>query len=335
MNTNQGQSESSQRPAFKAETMGDLRELLRQARSMVANLRGSGAKAQDLLSLLDAIWDLFARLENSGADLRAEATLMESVEGSLRSQGALFLRELKAVGGLAALRAAASPTRERWWWFLDEGLAEQRKGQSRRTLRTVGIVAAVLLVAVILYRFVFSSDSATTTVMEQKSQAENALTRGDLASAALAYRQAIEIEPDNPELHAWVGVLEEMQGNADAAAEAYTHAERLADSPAHYYVLRGTARSGVGALDLAIADAQVALAIDPNSVEAYLLLAGLYETQGERGNAMQALERASELAEETGNAALVAAIRVRLGMMGQQAPELPTISVTASPAVTK
>jgi tetratricopeptide (TPR) repeat protein len=332
MSTNQ--SDSIQRPAFKAQTVNDLRELLAQARKMVDDLPGSGARAQTLLFQLDAIQDLFARLKDSGADLRAETTRMESIESALRSKDFILLRQLEAAGGLAACRAAANPTPEQWWWFLDEGLAQKEKSQKRQTLRTLGIVAAVLLIAVALYRFVLAPDTSTTRVMDKTSQAEAALKEGDLAGATLAYRQAAELQPDNPELQAWVGVLEEMQGNTEASAEAYANAERLAGSPAHYYVLRGTARSGAGVLDLAIADAQAALAIEPDSAEAYLLLGGVYETQGEDRQAMQALQKAAELAEAGGNSALAATIKIRLGMLGQR-PQIPTISVTASPAATK
>ncbi|MBN1401651.1 MAG: tetratricopeptide repeat protein [Anaerolineae bacterium] len=331
MNTNQNQSGSIERPAFPAETIADLRELLGQVKRRVDHLPGSGAEAQTLLFQLDAIQELFTRLQGAGADLRAEATRLESIESALRSQDAVLLRELKDAGGLATLRAAANPTRERWWWFLDEGLAQRQKGQKGRILKTVGIVVAVLLIAGLLYRFVLQPEATTTTVMEMTSQARDALAEGDLAGATLAYRQAVEVQPDTPELHAWIGVLEEMQGNAEAAAEAYADAERLAGSPARFYVLRGTARSEAGALDLAIADAQAALAIEPDSAEAHLLLGGVYETQGETAKALQSLQQAAELADASGNAALTAAIRVRLGMLSQKAPELPTLSATASP----
>ena len=328
MSTNQ--SDSIQRPAFKAQTVNDLRELLAQARKMVDDLPGSGARAQTLLFQLDAIQDLFARLKDSGADLRAETTRMEAIESALRSKDFILLRQLEAAGGLAACRAAANPTPEQWWWFLDEGLAQKEKGQKRQTLRTLGIVVAVLLIAVVLYRFVLAPDTSTTRVMDKTSQAEAALKEGDLAGATLAYRQAAEIQPDNPELQAWVGVLEEMQGNTEASAEAYANAERLAGSPAHFYVLRGTARSGAG---LWIWPSPMRRLPWPSSrtrpkptccwVECMRLKARTVE-------AMQALQKVVELAEASGNDALVATIKIRLGMFGQR-PQLPTISVTASP----
>lgn len=330
MDTSQGQSGSIQRPVLKAQTINDLRELLGQAKKMIDDLPRSGARAQALLFQLDAIQDLFARLKDSGADLRSEAARMESIERDLRSKDAFLLRELEAAGGLAALRAAANPTPEQWWWFLDEGLAQKEKGQRQRVLKNVGIVAAVLLVAVLLYRFVLAPDTTAATVLEKTSQAEAAVREGDLAGATLAYRQAIEVEPGNPELYAWVGVLEEMQDNTAAAEEAFANAERLADSPAHYYVLRGTAWSGVGKPELAIADAQAALAAEPDSAEAYLLLAGVYETRGDDVQAIQALQKVVELAEASGNDTLVATVKMRLGMLSQR-PQLPTMSVTPSP----
>ncbi len=334
MDTNQGQGGVFQRPALKAQTINDLRELLGQAKKMVDDLPRSGARAQALLFQLDAIQDLFARLKDSGADLRAEAVRRELIERDLRSKDAVLLRELEAAGGLAAVRAAANPTPEQWWWFLDEGLAQKEKGQKRRALKNVGIVAAVLLVAVLLYRFVLTPDTPASRVMEKTSQAAAALQEGDLAGATLAYRQAVEIEPANPELHAWVGVLEEMQGNADRAAEAYANAERLAGSPARYHILRASAWSSAGDLDRTIAEAQAALTSEPNSAEAYMLLGNAYETRGDIAEAVHALQKVVELAEASGNGALVVTAKTRLGMLSQR-PQLPNMSETASPEATQ
>jgi len=334
MVTNTDQSGGAGRPAIRAQSMGDLRELLSQAMKMIDDLPGSGARAQDLLFCLDAIQELFARLKDSGADLRAEAVRVEALGKALRAKDFILVRQLEAAGGLEALRAAANPTPEQWWWFLDAGLAQKEKGQKLSALKNVGIVAAVLVVVALLYRFVLMPDTPATRVMSKTSQAEIALRAGDLAGATVAYRQAIEIEPANPELHAWVGVLEEKQGNADRAAEAYANAERLAGNPARYHILRGTVWSTMGDLDRTIAEAQAALASEPNAAEAYMLLANAYETRGEIAEAVQALQKVVELAEASGNGALVVTAKTRLGMLSQR-PQLPNMSETVSPAATQ
>ena len=94
-----------------------------------------------------------------------------------------------------------------------------------------------------------------------------------------------------------------------------------------YYVLvpnlyyRMASQGGLDTVAKAEEAALAALTEDPNSANAYLALGGVYELQGKTGEAIDALEKASEL---TTDATLTAAIRMRLGMLSQKPPDLPT-----------
>lgn len=308
-----------QRPAFKLESADDLRELITQAELIVANLRGAGARAQTLLFLLDAIQGFMEALQD-GLDLRAEETRVEDVQRLLLAKDATLVQEMRGVGGLAAAREALKPTAEQWWWFLDERVAERRGQQLRRTLSIAGAVAAVLLVASLLYRYVFPPDPLRVAVMEKTSVAERALEAGDVALALASYREAVEIMPDDPELHVWVGVLNEEQGDRAAAEQAYAAAAALLPDRAQFLVARGMARFRIGALEMAESDGEEAVAANPEYAEAYLLLGNIYEAQRDVGRAMAAFEKTAELASEANNSALIVLAKTRLGMLMQSAP---------------
>ena len=319
------------RPAFRAQTADDLRELIGQAELIVANLRGAGPKAQTLLYLLDTIHALAARLEEAGVDLRAEAVRIETVEGLLRSRDATLVREMRLLGGLAAARAAVKPAPAQWWWYLDERVAERRRSQLRRGFLIAGSVAAVVLILWGLYRFVFPPDPRRMAALDRVSRAEELVSRGDLAGAVELYRQASELTPDDPDPYVWVGVLETQLGHPEAAAQAFDRTEQLLPDRDRWLVLRGQAWLQVGRLDSALADAEAALAANPGSAEAYLLAGGVHEARGEVEPAAGAFEKAAELAEKAGNSSLVVMAKTRLAMLLQAAPMVQSMP-TATPA---
>ncbi len=314
------QSRGRARPAFRAETADDLRELIAEAERAVANLRGAGPGAEWLLYTLDAIHELVGRLKGTGLDLRPEAVRLETVERLLQAKDTVLLRELRRVGGLAAAREAAKPAPAQWWWYLDQHLAARRTRELRRALLVVGGVAAVLVVLYGLFRIVFPPDARRIAVLERTDRAEQLVEQGDLEGAAASYREAAAIMPEDLDLHVWIGVLEEQQGRGDAAAEAYARAEALAPDRAQYLTARGTAWLRLGAADRAQSDAEAALAASPDSAEACLLLASAYEAEGDARQAVAAFGRAAELAEKAGNSSLAVVARMRLGMLLQAAP---------------
>lgn len=320
------------RPEFKVETADDLRELITQAELIVANLRGAGPRAQTLLYLLDAIESFFELLEQRGIDLRAEASRVEDVERLLQAKDSLLVREMSAVGGLAAARKGLKLSPEQWWWYLDERVAQRQKQQVRRWLTIGGVLAAGVLVLSLLYTYVFPPDPRRTAVAELTGKAESALMEGDGAMALAFYRQAAEVIPEDAELHAWVGVLAEAQGDEALAGEAYAAAEALAGDRGAFLRLRGMAHLRLDNLDRAEADATEALAIEPDSVESWFILASVYEGQGNVSKAVDAFEKTADLASEAGNSAMVVMAKTRLGMLLQAAPMMQPPENTPTPA---
>jgi tetratricopeptide (TPR) repeat protein len=297
----------------------------------VANLRGAGARAQTLLFLLDAIQGFFASLEDAGLDLRAEGTRVEDVERLLLVKDAILVRQMQSGGGLAAAREALKPSPAQWWWFLDVRVAERRQQQIRRFLRIGGAIAAVLLIASLVYKYVFPPDPRQVAVMEKTSEAERALEQGDLALALSDYREAAEIMPEDPELHIWVGVLAEKQGDQTAADEAFAAAQALVENQAQFHAARGMTWFQVGDVDEAELDADAAVAADPEYAEAYLLLGNVYEARRDVPKAIEAFERTADLAGAQNNSALIVLAKTRLGMLLQSAPMMAPPDETPGP----
>ncbi|MGQ9683734.1 MAG: tetratricopeptide repeat protein [Anaerolineae bacterium] len=308
------------RPVFRANTADDLRELIGQAELIVANLKGAGPRAQQLLFLLDTIRELVARLLETGVDLRPETTRIETVERILLSKDAVLVREMARLGGLARLREVYKPDPAQWWWYLDGRVAETQRRYVRKALLVAGGIIAALVVFQLLYTYVFPPDPKHVAAMEKSNQAEQALQQGDLEGALALYREAAEILPQDAEHWAWVGVLEEKLGHAAEAAEAFARCEQAAQSRVAFLYTRGNAYFRLGDLEKAQGDGKAALEINPDYAEAYFLLGGVYEARGDAAAAMEALEQAATLAEKAGNSPLVVMAKYRLGMLMQSAP---------------
>ena len=319
-----------ERPTFKASTADDLRELIAQAELIVANLRGAGPRAQQLLFLLDTIRELVARLQESGVDLRPETTRAETVERILLSKDGVFVREMARLGGLARLREVFKPDPALWWWYLDGRVADRQRAFLRKALLVAGGVVVALLVFQLLYTYVFPPDPKQVAAMEKSNLADQALQQGDVSGALAYYRQAAEILPEDTENWAWVGVLAEKLGHAAEAADAFARGEQAAQSRVAFLYTRGNAYLRLGELDKAEADGKAALEINADQAEAYFLLGGVYEARGDGPAAMDALEQAATLAEKAGNSALVVMAKYRLGMLMQSAPMMqPQATPTA------
>ncbi|MEL7538222.1 MAG: protein kinase [Pseudomonadota bacterium] len=95
----------------------------------------------------------------------------------------------------------------------------------------------------------------------------------DIDSAIDAMRQSNSVSPD-PDAQQWIGFWLAQQGDFEQAIETYT--EVLRDEPDHFTSLTGraSALTIIGLPDLARADAERAVALQPDNAYAHFLLAG-------------------------------------------------------------
>jgi len=301
-----------------------LRKLIREAELGVANLRGMGAEAINLLRTLDQINDLLKELEQTGMDLRPERTRLTTVEGLLRSKARILLKELKSTGGLARARQAEAslPPASRWWWYLDEIQRRKQRQRIRRWAIIAGIVGILIVGAIFAYERFLAPEPKVQQKQDLVLSAEQALAEGDRQGALRKYEAALALDPTDPELHIWVGVLAEQAGQSAEAEAHYAEAERLVADRVRFLFFRANAYQRTGQQEAALRDAEEAISLDPDAPEPHLVLAGVYEEQNNVSLALAELQKTAELAQKAGNDVLYVLARTRQAMLLQRAPAL-------------
>jgi len=313
----------------------ELRERLAACEKGIANIRGSGDRARMLLEDMDHISRLWPVLEGAGLDLRPEAGRWETIQASLRRIARRLLKELRASGGLAALRAQQHPDGQcEWWWRLDQAIAQENK---RRALRA-GLTAATLVAAVLalyfIVRLLFPVDPNLKAAMDLQAAGELKVQKsGDFAGALADFQSATTYRPDDAETWLRLGIVQEALGDTTAMAESFKRARALVASDADFQFDRASVYFALQMLDKAKTDAEASVAATPDNPYGHYLLSSIYETLGLPQKALAALQRASDLAEAQQQTQLSGMARYRMAILMQQVqqPYIETVVPTATP----
>jgi len=295
-----------------------LRRLLRESEIAVANLKGSGRGAIELLHCLDEIARLMDALEATGLDLRPERTRLETVTSLLRSRARVLVREAAQAGGLAQARQAAQPPPEHWWWFLDEEVARQRRRARKRAAIVGAVVLVVLALAALLYTRFLAPNPQVVRYLELVEEGRALYLQGDHQAALLRLREARALQPDDPDAALWQGIVADALGNDEEARAAFHAAEALFPDRAHFLCARGQCYLQAGQVAQAAADAQAALELNPELAAGFLLLGGVREAQGQRQEAIAAFQQAAKLAQAAGDEFTYVLAKTRLAALLQQ-----------------
>lgn len=311
----------------------ELRVRLTESEKLVVNLRHTRERSLDLLKNLDRLAELWPELEAQGVDLRSEAGRWETLQATVRRHAPVLLDELRAVGGLPAARAVQHPDGGAgWWWYLAE---EKRSRTKRHRLRTGLIVATVtvLVVALVMVlRALFPVDPIVQAAQARQTAAEGKIQeQGDFAGALADLQAVANYLPGEVDNWIRLGCVQQKLGDKAAAEESFEEARTLLESDVALRLLRATTYTSYKMLDEAQADLDVVLAVEPNNPLAYYYLATVLEARQQNTEAMAALARSSELAEEAKQVELAVMARYRLGMLMQQAPINAANSVTPTP----
>ena len=193
----------------------ELRERLAACEKGIANLRGSGARARGVLEDMDRISELWPALEAAGLDLRPEAGRWETIQASVKRVARRLLKELRASGGLATVRAEQHPDGQcAWWWRLDEAVAQDSKRRALRTSLTVATIIVAVLAAYFLFRLLFPVDPNLKAAMDLQSAGEMKIQKaGDFAGALADFRSATSFLPNDAETWLRLGVAQEVVGD--------------------------------------------------------------------------------------------------------------------------
>lgn len=307
----------------------EMRILLAESEKMVVSLRGRGAGAKELLENLDRIAALWPQLEAAGMDLRPEEGRWETLQASLRANGWTLLRELEAAGGLAAVRREEhGDARAPDWWCLDQELSAQRTKKVRRALVTAAAVVGAVLLLYFAFTRLFPVDPNVQAAAGAVISGQQKAVEADLEGALADFQRAVSLTPDDPEPLAWVTVLQKQLGQTEEAAKSDAALRALMGDDLTYHTLLSQVLAGLGLNEEAVAEAEAALALDPESPEAQFSLAGAYENMGQIDKAVEHMQLASDYADARGKSELTVIARYRLALLLQQ------FSVVGAPTVT-
>ena len=310
----------------------ELRVRLAESEKQVVNLAHTGARALDLLLNLDRLAELWPHLQAQGVDLRPELGRWETLQAAVRRNAPALLGELRAVGGLPAARVAHHPGGDAsWWWYLSE---ETRSKAQRHWLRTGLILAGVALLGVALVlalRTFFPVDPAIAMAQARQTAGETKIKeQGDFAGALADFASAAINRPGEVDNWIRLGCVQQKLGDGDAEG-SFAKARALLGSDVELRLLRATVFTDLGMLDEAQVDLDAVLAVEPDNPLAYYYLATLFEARQQDQEAMNALIRSSELAEQAKISELSVMARYRLGILMQRAPINAMLAVTPTP----
>lgn len=304
----------------------EIRDLLtRCEKRVVSPLEGGGVA--ELFAWMDAIVELWPGLEASGADLRAEQTRWESLQGQVRARASQLLRAWGGAEALIASRREVNPGKDRWWWWLDELVSQERRRRMFRALGVAVILFVVLGGGYLLFNRLFPVDPQVRALHRLQLEIESAIQGGDLQTARELLDEARLVAPDSPEVVLQLGAVAEAQGDQQTAQRAWDIARQLVDDEAGFLAARGQYYLAVRLPHKARQDEEAALALDPNLAVAHFLLGLAHEQEGDLQQAISHLQQASDLAQGD-NPQLAVIARARMAELLQRVT-LPTATTQA------
>ena len=296
-----------------------LREDLTQLENRVGQIdHGTPALLSEILPLFDHAFALLTDLQAQGASFPGEQARFETVAATFRRKSQKFLRIIGGAPALERARPTPRPDAARWWWFVDEWLAEQQRARRRRALQIGGLVTAVLAVLLGVYLAFLRPDEATREYLRRQSAAEALTVSGDCAGALVEVNAALAVKPDQMELLVFKGVLEECLESPQEAEQAFTQAQALAENQETFLLERAQKYLLLGLPEPAMADADAILAENAESAYAYFFKARAYELQDALAEADRAYTKAGELAAAAHQTELEAIIRVQQAYLFQR-----------------
>lgn len=285
-------------------------------------------RALELLAGLDRVHAQIDELDEESPSRKVAQTQLNTVLARLNAEGRQFLRD---VGGAQAFRQAREkvmPTPDRMWWFVDEQVESKRRSFLRRFLVIGTIVTVVIAVLAFLYQTFLAPDPKVSALYGSEQSARDRLQYGEFDEALSAIDEGLKIDPTEPTLLTLRGIILEIKGAEEQAAQDFSLAEQRFASREIFLLTRGEGYAMANQLDKALEDAQEAVRINPQSPRGHLLIGQVYETQKMFQEAVAAYDRAYEAADQTNQLELAAIARARtaflMQMIGMPSSNTPT-----------
>ena len=296
-----------------------LRDELDIIERQIVTLHGSDGET--FLLRLDRIDRMFDELNQDGVDLRSEQGRWEGVLSRLTSKPRPIVRAIGA-RQFGKLRQQHPPATGQWWHQDQVVMERTRKKITRFVITAVAIVGAIALILWGVDTF-FPPDPTTVAMVEVSSNVDKYVLEQDWESALAEVEEAVALFPDEPELLMRKSVLAQQLGDDESAAESLASAEELvADKPALFWSQMGTYYLQVTDFENAKLAGEKSLEYNPDEPQAYFLLAGIAEAEGNSREAIDHFEKTFELAEDD-NPQLAVIAKVRMGYLMQSINPFP------------
>ena len=316
---------SQKKPQTRVES---LRVLLNNLQLRIVRLpQAHNEDALQIPVMLDQAADLLDEIQQSGGSASSEESLFETILAQFQKYRKAFLQRAGGAVALEKARQAHQPTADHWWWFVDETLAAERRQGIRRALIIGGISILVLAVLAVVYQKFLAPDPALQASIGYQTSAENFLTTGEYEEVLAQVELALQNTPDNPTLYVLQGLAYELLGEPELATKSYETAQKGFPNRDSFYAIRAGYYLMANQGELALADTDAAIAINPDSAVSFLRKAQAYEMLGEISKAIDTYELASDVASRIGNPQLEVMARMNLAQLLQMFPspaETPT-----------
>ncbi len=305
-------------PGLSEERQRSLSERLDLLEIDVSKLdQGSKRPPEEILHEMDAIQARLDDLEAQEMPAKGEEAQFEFITNVLKKNKSVFLRKMGGVGALRTLRAGEQPEKSHWWWYLDEIQASERKAMITKSLLWITGIAVVLVIAYFAYQRFLAPSPEVQADVTYESNIEDYLTQGNPTSALNEAEKALAVLPDNVTFLVLKGIAQQKLGQTAEGAQTLAQAEKLSSDKETYLLQRALLYIRSGDAKSALSDAQAVIAIDPNSAEGYFYEGLSLQNLGRASDAYQAFDQAQRLADTQGKTALVATIRINMGLLLQ------------------
>jgi tetratricopeptide (TPR) repeat protein len=289
-------------------------------------------QAFQILQKMDAIDALISRLEDQGANVKAEAGQYESASAVLQKQAAALVRDAGGASAFQSEREKRNPPESAWWWRLDEIAAQKKKDSLLRAAKW-GAALAILASLLVAAYLIFLAPSPEAMARYQAIDRTTTLAQsGNYSEAMGAIQKGLDVLPDDPDLLLWQGIILSLQGKDQQAAVVFSVAQGKAADAEDFYLKRCQDYLSIGQDSLAEQDAQAAIQANSISAMGYYLLASAQDEAGDKETALKNYQTASTLAEQQNDSALIVESRMKMGYIIQGAgagyPGIPTPTPT-------
>ncbi len=277
----------------------------------------SHENATSLLIGLDAAYQKLQDLDPGTQSYRIADTQFKMILSKLRADAVQFIRDFGGVQKLQQARQRINPPLEHEWWYIDDYVTATRKARNKRYLITGGIVLGVLALLIVVYQQFFAPDPQTVALYTHEQSAVDRLLAGDLDAAMQEVDKGLAVDPEEPTFLIMRGVILELRGSLEEADEAFATSRRVIGNDTGFFITRGQAYTYVNQAEKALADAQQAAELDPQSAQAFMLSGMAHEMLGSPADALDDYQKAYEAAEQTNSLELAALARTRIAFLVQ------------------